>query len=346
MKAIIVDDEALARRRLSGLLSELEGATVCGSFGAAAEALDYIEMNSVDVVFLDISMPEMDGMELANRLLDRDSTVQFVFVTGYEEYAVAAFELDVADYLLKPVSRERLAKTMGRLNGLVRQRVQRLKVSCFGGFSAITENGDVIRWRSPKVEELFAFLICKRKATRDEIADTLWNELAPNRAMRNINSTLYYIRKALQLYGLEGCIATRQRHIIIDAEKISCDLYEFEAMQRQRQISEEAWERIDTLYTGELFQGMTYEWSFAIARGLERSFLSSLLKAARLRAEQDRQPEAEALYLRAVELDYCEEAYQQLMIIYRESGQTHRADRLQKQMNQLLAPDGPGVSCP
>lgn len=339
MKAIIVDDEALARRRLSGLLAELEGATVCGSFGTAAEALDYIELNPVDVVFLDISMPELDGMEMANRLLDRDSSVQIVFVTGYEEYAVAAFELDAADYLLKPVSRERLAKTMGRLKGLVRQSIQRLRVSCFGGFSAATESGEVIRWRSPKVEELFAFLICKVNVTRDEIADVLWNGLAPDRAMRNINSTLYYIRKALQPYGLEGCVTTRQRHIIIAAEKISCDLYEFEALQKNRLISEEAWERLDVLYTGELFQGMTYEWSFAIARGVERSFLTAMLKAARLRAEQDRQTEAEILYLRAVELDYCEEAYQQLMIMYRKSGQTHRADRLQKRMNQLPGPD-------
>ena len=83
MKAIIVDDEELARSRLSILLAEVDDIILCGSFGTAAEGLDYIEKHSVDVVFLDITMPEMDGLEFANLLLERGHSASVVFVTGY-----------------------------------------------------------------------------------------------------------------------------------------------------------------------------------------------------------------------------------------------------------------------
>lgn len=335
MRVIIVDDEELACRRLSGLLSELTDIEICGTFGTALEALDYIEDNLVEVVFLDISMPEIDGMEMANRLLDRNSSVKVVFVTGYEEYAVGAFELEAVDYLLKPVSRERLLKTVERLKGTVKQSAKRLCVTCFGGFSVSTENGEDICWRSPKVEELFAFLICKGNTTRDEIADALWGNLSPDKALRNINSTLYYIRKALQPYGLESCIVTRHRQLIIDAEKVSCDLYEFEVLQKKSRVLDETWEQLDALYTGELFQRKNYEWSFSVARTLEDSFLFALLKTARQWVGQDRQHDAEILYLRAMTMDFCDEAYEWLMAWYCSTGQIQRMERLEKQMSQL-----------
>ena len=343
MKAILVDDEALALRRLAGLLTELEDMEICGVFSTALEALDYIDRNPVDVVFLDISMPEMNGMEMANRLMDRDNTVQIVFVTGYEEYAVDAFELDAADYLLKPISRERLAKTVKRLKGNGKRSGQRLRVTCFGGFRIVTESGETIQWRTPKVEELFAFLICRRCTSREEIADILWDGLNPDKAMRNLNTTLYYVRKALQTYGMEECVITRHRELVIDTNKLSCDLYEFEALQKEGKQLKEAWKKFNRLYTGELFKGKTYEWSFAIARRQEAYFLDVLLKNAKQHEVQNQQEEAEKLYLRAIDLDYSEEAFERLMDIYRRTGQKRRMERL-KQMAQTHWVDVPGIS--
>lgn len=337
MKAVIVDDEELARKRLSGLLAEQADMEVRGIFGTAKDALQYIEENPVEVVFLDISMPEMDGMELANRLLDRGSALEVVFVTAYEEYAIAAFELDAADYLLKPISRDRLTKTVRRLKGTVSYQGQRLCVSCFGGFQVSVENGDEIRWRSPKVEELFAFLICKGSTTREEIADTLWAGFAPDKAMKNINSTIYYIRKALQPYGLEGCIMTTHRQIVINSDKISCDLYRFEALHKIRKEPEELWEQMDSLYRGELFRGKIYEWSFAKGWTLEERLITTLIKTANHWDKQNRREETENLYRRVMELDpFHEEAYERLISIYLMKGQQNRAQRLYEQMELLF----------
>ncbi|WP_277406756.1 LytR/AlgR family response regulator transcription factor [Lacrimispora xylanisolvens] len=132
MRAIIVDDEELARCRLTILLEEIEEITLCGSFATALDALNYIEENPVDVIFLDITMPEMDGMEFANLLIDKKSRASVVFVTGYGEYAVEAFELEAVDYLLKPIKRDRLVKTIDRLARKNHREVQQLYIKCFG----------------------------------------------------------------------------------------------------------------------------------------------------------------------------------------------------------------------
>ena len=113
--AIITDDEPLMRaqlrRRLAEVWPDLEIVAEAGDGDAALEAM---ERESPDLMFLDIQMPGMSGVEVARRVAGR---CRIVFVTAYDEYAVAAFEQGAIDYLLKPVEAERLAVTVERLNG-------------------------------------------------------------------------------------------------------------------------------------------------------------------------------------------------------------------------------------
>ncbi len=344
MKAIIVDDEELARSRLSLLLTEAGGIILCGSFATAAEGLEYIEKHSVDVVFLDITMPEMDGMEFANILLEQGSSASVVFVTGYGEYALEAFELEASDYLLKPISRERLAKTINRLSKMKQRDADRLYITCFGGFCVTVqeEGGQVIGWRSPKVEELFAYLVWKGSVSRDEIADTLWEGFTLDKAMKNLNSTVYYIRKALQQYGLEDCLITTRKQISLDSKRVYCDLYEFQQMQNSAWKTEKDLERMNELYRGGLFQGKAYEWSFGKAQTLEKSMISNLLKAAEKREEQNLQEDAEQLYLRALELDpFYEIACDRLLNLYIRLGKKEKEKQLRREIEQLFSDDAP-----
>lgn len=344
MKAIIVDDEELARSRLTVLLAEIEEIELCGSFGTAEQALNFLENNLVEVIFLDITMPEMDGMEFANLLMERGSSASVVFVTGYGEYAVEAFELEATDYLLKPISRERLAKTIGRLIKKQQSKAKGLHITCFGGFRVSLEEdgGQAIGWRSPKVEELFAYLVSKGSVSRDEIADTLWDGFTLDKAMKNLNSTVYYIRKALQQYGLEECLVTTRKQISLDSKRIYCDLYEFQQIQKSAWKVEKDLERLSELYQGELFQGKTYEWSFGKAQTLEKSMIFNLLKAGEKREEQKQREEAERLYLRALELDpFYEVASSKLLDFYIRSDRTEKVKQLRREMEQLLSEDAP-----
>ncbi|MBB6635763.1 response regulator [Cohnella thailandensis] len=115
LRAMIVDDEELAIERLEMILSEVGGVEIGYSTLDPREACEYARTNPVQIAFLDISMPEIDGMSLSDHLRKLDSSIDVVFVTGYDSYAVQAFEVNASDYLLKPVSLERMAKTLERI---------------------------------------------------------------------------------------------------------------------------------------------------------------------------------------------------------------------------------------
>ena len=115
LKALVCDDEAPARSELRFLLEEVGGVEVVGEASSGAEALQLIRALPYDVVFLDIDMPGLSGMQLAEVLNDLDKRPAIIFVTAHSEYAVQAFEVAATDYLVKPVESERLRQAIERL---------------------------------------------------------------------------------------------------------------------------------------------------------------------------------------------------------------------------------------
>lgn len=114
LTALIVDDEPLAREELRRLLDEASDISVLGECANAIEAIGAINRQSPEVVFLDIQMPRVSGLEMLS-MLDPDRMPRIVFLTAHDEYAVQAFEEHAFDYLLKPVDPARLDKTLQRL---------------------------------------------------------------------------------------------------------------------------------------------------------------------------------------------------------------------------------------
>ena len=120
MKAIIVDDERLARLELKNLLSEHKNIELVGECSNADEAKKEIEKLRPDLIFLDIQMPEKTGFDLLEEL---DYIPEVVFVTAYDDYAIKAFEVNAFDYILKPVDPERLSATINKIE----QELEELK---------------------------------------------------------------------------------------------------------------------------------------------------------------------------------------------------------------------------
>jgi len=112
MKAMIVDDEAPARRELRRLLAEFPWVDIIGEAGNVADAATYIEASCPELLFLDIQMPGGSGFELLTRL---EHVPQVIFTTAHDEHAVRAFEVNALDYLLKPVDPRRLAGALARV---------------------------------------------------------------------------------------------------------------------------------------------------------------------------------------------------------------------------------------
>ncbi|MGK9120396.1 LytR/AlgR family response regulator transcription factor [Olivibacter jilunii] len=109
MNCIIVDDEPLARDEMQALIKDVSDLDMLGKFSNAPAALDFISTNEVDLIFLDIQMPMVTGLEFAAQIPNQVLTI---FTTAYPQYALKSYELDAIDYLLKPVDKSRLEKAI------------------------------------------------------------------------------------------------------------------------------------------------------------------------------------------------------------------------------------------
>ena len=115
MRVVIVDDEPLARERLRRLLEEFPGYEIVGEAGDGEAALEVVENEQPELVFLDIRMGGMDGLQVARRLADQELPPAVIFTTAYAEHALSAFDAAAAAYLLKPVRKEKLREALQRV---------------------------------------------------------------------------------------------------------------------------------------------------------------------------------------------------------------------------------------
>ena len=122
MRAIVIDDERLARKELINLLNQLETVEVVGEAVNVEDAKEKIDQLNPDVIFLDIQMPEKTGFDLLEEL---DNVPHVIFTTAYDEYALKAFQVNALDYLLKPIEPKRLEEAIQRLSGKIENQIKR-----------------------------------------------------------------------------------------------------------------------------------------------------------------------------------------------------------------------------
>lgn len=157
-RAIIADDEKPLRTSLKTKLSKLwPELIICGEAKNGVEAIDLIKKEHPDIAFLDIKMPGLTGIEVAERI---GSECKVVFITAYDQYAVEAFENEAVDYILKPITEERLAKTVGRLKKYIK-----------GASSALPGMSDTLArvLAALKEKEATGFLKWIKVRDRDEV---------------------------------------------------------------------------------------------------------------------------------------------------------------------------------
>ncbi|PIF46319.1 DNA-binding LytR/AlgR family response regulator [Chryseobacterium sp. 52] len=111
MNCIIVDDEPLARAEMRSLITETSKIEILGEFSNAPSALDFLKTNDVDLIFLDIEMPMVTGLEFAEMMPKK---ALIIFTTAYSQYALKSYEFDAIDYLLKPIDKNRLEKAINK----------------------------------------------------------------------------------------------------------------------------------------------------------------------------------------------------------------------------------------
>lgn len=125
LKTLIVDDEPPARERLASLLAEIGSVQLVGEGASGREALELTMDLSPDVVLLDVRMPDMDGIEAARRIATLSEPPAVIFTTAYDEYALNAFEVQAAGYLVKPIRKSKLEAALGACLRLTRPQLAR-----------------------------------------------------------------------------------------------------------------------------------------------------------------------------------------------------------------------------
>lgn len=123
IKVLVADDELPARGELKYQLASMPHVNVIGECANGKEVISFLETHpQVDLLFLDIEMPIMNGLEAAQKIIGMNHSVKIVFATGYSQFALQAFDLEAFDYILKPYDEERIAKTIQRLFDSIMQR--------------------------------------------------------------------------------------------------------------------------------------------------------------------------------------------------------------------------------
>lgn len=213
IQVIAVDDEPHALRRVGKLLESIEGIQVAKLFDKSHDMLDYAltATDPIDLVLLDMEMPGLHGLQLAHRLRELRPDIQIGFLTAYEEYARDAFDVEALDYLLKPVTKDDLERTIGRY--LKRIGTNRsdgattedgISIRALGPFAIETAQGENVKFRNSKSAELLAYLYHHggKSVSKAQIMDDIWYGRDVERTQVNLHSTVYQLRKDLEPSGL------------------------------------------------------------------------------------------------------------------------------------------------
>jgi two-component system, LytTR family, response regulator len=270
--AILVDDEYYSLEGLKKDLEDLGNIKVLATYENGFEALSNIGKLQPDIVFLDIEMPGINGLELFCRLIDECPQTRIVFVTAYNQYAIEAFELNAMDYILKPVKLERLKKTIERLSPnkttLVREGIL---INCFGHLTIKVNGFEVdIPWRTKKAEEMFAYLVCVKGefVSKEKLAEILWPELDPQKSKANFYLAYHYLKKQSEKSGIMLPMESARGKIRLNMEQIEADIVRFEiAVSKLQEITEDnikAAEKTVDICKEPLLDGHYYEWSMEI----------------------------------------------------------------------------------
>ncbi len=205
LKALVCDDEAPARSELRYLLEEAGGVEIVGEASSANEALQLIKAVPYDVVFLDVDMPGLDGIELAESLGELEDQPAIIFVTAYSEHAVKAFEVAATDYLVKPVELDRLKQAVGRLKPAVTAekgpRVERIPVEKAG--KKLLLDADDVFYIMAKDDYSYMHTAAERYLSTFSLAN-LEKKLEPNgffRVHRRFLVNLEKVSEVVPMYG-------------------------------------------------------------------------------------------------------------------------------------------------
>ncbi|MBO1910236.1 response regulator, partial [Microvirga sp. 3-52] len=312
MKVVLVDDEQLAVEVLEIVLGKFQDIEIVGKYTDPELALQEITDLNADVIFLDMEMGEFHGLQLAEKLIKKLPNLDIVFVTAHAQFALEAFEVFAVDYLLKPVSSERLGKTIDELRtrrrnhkNILEENVTEkyLLAKTMGSFNLLCPNSKEIKWRTQKVKELFLYLWHHNPTPihRSRILDDIWQDYTEDRAAALMHTTLYQLRKLLREIGFVDPVKLINEHYIINVP-VKSDFHEIERIIGSTKLSAHLVENMVELYKGNFLEEEDYHWALSTQYKMKNNYLNLLEKYA-LQEMDNQQRIVEICLVKMLELE-------------------------------------------
>ena len=228
MRAIAVDDEAYILEALYEAVNASTDIEHTEAFTSCSAALAYAAENSIDVAFLDINMRGIGGLGLAEKLMELHPRCKIIFCTGYEEYAVSAFQLHESGYLMKPITAEAVQKEIDHIKG-IKPREKLLTIKCFGNFEVLY-NGESLPFKRKKAKELLAVLIDRNGAgmTAKQICAILFpDDTDDTKNAAYLRQLILDLRNTLKAIRADDVLRHDTPYYRIDTNLVRCDYISF-----------------------------------------------------------------------------------------------------------------------
>src|SRR5690625_686345 len=214
MKVILIDDEQSALDFLDSILQDYEDVEVVGKYLNPLDGLEKLDEVPIDIVFLDINLPGGYGINIAKQLNEIYPDLHIVIVTANNQFAVNVFEVDALDYIVKPITKERLYKTFGRIYKKMKELPFETKamITMFNKVQFILPNEEPIpiQFNLIKTQHVFIYLLHYRTklVRKEELIELLWKNLDEKKAYSQLYNAIYMIRKRLAPYRKYITIST------------------------------------------------------------------------------------------------------------------------------------------
>lgn len=270
LRVVLIDDEQNALDYLSELLLPYDDIEVVGAYSNPVTGIERILQDGVDLVFLDINMPDFSGIDVATELRKHNQNIFIVFVTAHDQYAIEAFDVEASDYVMKPVLTDRLHETIMRIRKYRGSDITEpeLKITMLQRIQFILSNGEPvpIHFNMTKIQHLFIYLLHNRSrlVRKEHIVDMLWDDLEEKNAFSQLYNAIYIMRKELEPYEKFIEITTFSDSYRLDLTNTIVDVDEFEqAIPKLPPINETTYEthqQILDIFSGNYLTDYDYLW--------------------------------------------------------------------------------------
>ncbi|KHD36701.1 chemotaxis protein CheY [Clostridium acetobutylicum] len=280
MKVIIVDDDKAMFLIIKKMLSKIPNVEVIGMFDKLSSTMKFLEDNEVDLAFLDIKISGDNGIDLAKQIAKLERQINIVFISSYKEFALDSFDVFPLDYIVKPVSQEKLERAIDRASKvIIKSGEEECKafIYCFGGLEVRGRNNESVKWISTKSMELFSYLLINgnRSISRYRIIKDIFEEMELKDVESYLNTIVYQLRKALSPLGLKKIITLDSQGYSFDFKNVYVDYIDFvrgvEAIKEINKDNIDRAKQLVYLYKGDLFDDKEYIWAVG-----EKEYVSNL----------------------------------------------------------------------